>query len=196
MLSKFSNAKTNSQNTKVAVALWSSFHPLWDSDLRRRPRRCSRLSTKRRAFESRPAARLSLAAVRLSMCGFEDAILRNGLLQPRDGLAPAPCSGFCLVCSGFCLLGVTRTWGIASYHREINCVWRLWAPPTQTRSRSSALPSHSSCVELKHGASYHGSRERWAQKDRRGRFVYLCFKLFCFQPLESALYRSLQCLEV
>ena len=37
-------------------------------------------------------------------------------------------------------------------------------------------------------------RLRWAQEDRRGRFVYLCFKLFCFQPLEGALDRSLQCL--
>ena len=46
--------------------------PFWD--LRKGPRRCSRLSTKRRALESRLAVRLSLAAVRLSMCGFLNGV--------------------------------------------------------------------------------------------------------------------------
>jgi hypothetical protein len=50
------------------------FCSLGDLRLRRRPRPCTRLSRKRHASELTLAVRLSLALVRLSMCGFLNGV--------------------------------------------------------------------------------------------------------------------------
>ena len=50
------------------------FCSLGDRRLRRRPRPCTRLSRKRHASELTLAVRLSLALVRLSMCGFLNGV--------------------------------------------------------------------------------------------------------------------------
>ena len=74
------------------------FCSLGDLRLRRHPRPCTRLSRKRHASEPALAVRLSLAAVRLSMCGFDGVVTQSAV---RSLQKARRCSGFPLLCSGF-----------------------------------------------------------------------------------------------